>query len=358
MEKERKPSQIQMELLNTLVSDQKNAPNIYKPGKYWWRKSLSAIREIEKNGLYDFRSSSNLNTAAASYGDGRLVDYRRIVETSSLLNRLGLAVLNHTALRKLFDAQVNATRSFVDRLLELEKTALELSNFKRTAELTENYNIENTINFGCDRITKFEGKNYSTHYLNMLDYLDFVEKKWTLKNINSFLEIGPGFGTLIHLIEQNYPNIRKFIAVDIVPNAWIITEYLRSHYGDCVKSYLDTKNMKEIKFKDDSNLEIFIIPSWQIEKIGSTIDCFWNSGSFVEMTKEIVSNYAKQILKIGSNESVYNFVSYDRFVLNTTFDPNLIPKLFTKAEFEIEKHPSLLHDRGENFYYFGKQFTK
>ena len=126
------------ELLNAFVSDQKNAPNIYKPSKYWWRKSLSAVREIKKNGLYKFRSSSNVNTAGASYADGNLVDYHRLVETSSLFNRLGLAVLNLPGLRRLFDSQVNATKRFSDRLLELEKTALILLNPERFTELVEN----------------------------------------------------------------------------------------------------------------------------------------------------------------------------------------------------------------------------
>lgn len=341
-------------LLQALISDQKNAPDIYKPSSYWWRKSLSAIREIEKNGLNEFRSSTDINTAGAAFADAYLTDWRRIVETSSILNRLGLAILNHTPLKRLFDAQVNATRGYVNRLLELEKHALSFSNTVRLTELIRNYKIENTINFGCDRITIFEGKRYSTHYLHMLDYLDIVEKHWTLKDLNSFLEIGPGFGTLIHLIEQNYPNIRKFIAVDIVPNVWVVSEYLRNHYGDCVKGYLETREMKEIKFKDDKSLEIFVIPTWQIEKISSSIDCFWNSGSFVEMSTDIVANYAKKMQIIGTNETIYNFISYDRFSLETTFNPNLIPELFSQLNFQMFKHPWLLDDKRENYYYFGK----
>ena len=349
-----KPSVNQIKLLNTLISDQKNSPEIYKPGKYWWRKSLSAIKEIEKNGLNEFRSSTDINTAAASYGDSRLIDYRRIIEISSITNKLGLAILNHTPLKRLFDAQVNATKGFVNKLLELEKNALTFSNSERLTELIENYKIENTINFGCDGITLFKGKEYSTHYLNMLDHLDFVEKNITFKNLNSFLEIGPGFGALIHLIEQNYQNIRKFIAVDIVPNVWMVTEYLRSHYGDCVKSYLETKDMKEIKFKNDSSLEIFVIPTWEIEKISSPIDCFWNSNSFVEMSKDIVENYAKKIKRIGTDKSIYSFISYDKFNLKTTLHPNLILDLFPQVNFQMSRYASLLDEHKEDYYYFGK----
>jgi len=349
----RKPTLKQIKLLKALISDQKNAPDIYKPSPHWWRRSLSAAREIEKNGLNEFRSSTNINTAAATYGDASLIDYRRLVETSSILDRLGLAIINRTRLKRLFDAQVNATRDFVNRLLELEKNALTLSNPDRLTKLIENYQIENTINFGCDRITIFEDKSYSTHYLNTLDILDFVEKNWTLKDLNSFLEIGPGYGTLIHLIEQNYPNIRKFIAVDIVPNVWVVTEYLRSHYGDCVKDYLETREMKEIKFKDDTSLEIFVIPTWQIEKISSSIDCFWNSISFVEMSTDIVANYAEKIATISTNKSIYNFIDAQRPIHKLTFQSNLIPGLFPQVNFQMSKHLPLI-EREEMYFYFGK----
>jgi len=340
-------------LLKVLISDQKNTANIYKPGPYWWKKSLSAARELEKNGLDNFRSSNDLNTAATSFGDNTIVDARNILETSSIQTKLGLAILNHTPLKKLFDFQVNLTRSFHDKLIDFEKNKLALTKSGRLAELINNYKIENSINFGCDNISRFKDKNYSTYYLQILDILDFVEKNSSLKGIHSLLEIGPGFGANIHLIEQNYPEIRKFIAVDIVPNICVATEYLKSIYGNCVKDYLATREMKEIKFKDDMSLEIFVIAPWQIEKISSTIDCFWNSSSFVEMTSSIVENYAKNLARIRTSNSVYNFISYDKFDLKTTFHPDLIPDYFSDIKFQKSRHPSLT-EAYENYYYFGK----
>jgi putative sugar O-methyltransferase len=355
--KNHKISVRQKDLLKSLISEQEKTSEIYKPGKYWWKKSLSAVEEIEKNGLNQFRSSTDINTAAVSYGDAKVIDSRRILD-NSIKNKLGLYILNHTPLKKLFDAQVNTTKKLVNRLLELEKNALIFSNPNRTAELIEKYKIENSINFGCDRITEFKGEKIATNYLVTLDYLDHVEKHITLKNSNSFLEIGPGFGTMIHLIEQNYSNIRKFIVIDIVPNVWIVTEYLRNLYGNNVKDYLETKEMKEIKFKEDESLEIFIIPPWEIEKIGSSIDCFWNLSSFVEMPKNVVKNYAEKIEKISTPKSIYNFITYNVFDLKTTFHPNLIPKLFPKINFEMIIHPYLLNKNDKINYYFGNKISK
>lgn len=343
----------QTKLLRTLIADEKTAPKIYKPSKHWRRNARAAINEIKKNGLNGFRSSTDINTAAAVYGDASIIDYRRLIDTSSILNKLGLAIINKTRLRTLFDAQTNATKDYVKRLIELQKNPLTFANHPRLKKLIENHKIENSINFGCDRITIFEDKKYSRQYLENLDILDFAEKNQTFKDSNSFLEIGPGYGTLIHLIEQNYPNIRKFIAVDIVPNVWVVTEYLRSHYGDSVKDYLETKDMKEIKFKDDNSLEIFVIPSWQIEKISSPIDCFWNSISFIEMSPEIVKNYAEKIAKISTDKSIYNFIDAERPIHELTFESTLIPSLFPKVNFKMVKYLSLL-EGDEMYFYLGK----
>ena len=343
------------QLLDTLVNDQKNVPEIYKPSQYWQKKALSAIREIKKNGLNNLRSSIDINSAASAYGDNTITDARTILETTSLKNRLGLAILNHTSLKKLFDFQVATTKNLLKTVLELEKNKLALSNPERLNHLVENYKIENSINFGCDRISTFRNKDYSTYYLQILDLLDLVESKRSLNKLQSFLEVGPGFGVNIHLIEQNFSNFKKFIVIDIVPNVWVVTEYLRKIYGESVNDYLVTKNMKEIKFKDDTSLEIFVIPPWEIEKISSSsIDCFWNSSSFVEMSPEIVKNYAKRFLEIGTKESVYNFITYDRFDPKTTFQPDQIQELFSNVEFEKIVHPILENSERESYFYIGK----
>jgi len=337
-----------------LISDQKNTTNIYKPGPYWWKKSLSAARELENNGLIDFRSSNNVNTAGTAFGDNTPTDARRILDTSSIQNKLGLAILNHTSLKKLFDFQVNLTLYYHERLIDFEKNKLALTNPDRLSELLKNYRIDDSINFGCDIITAFNDKYFSTYYLQVLNMLDLVKKNSNLDDVNSFLEIGPGFGANIHLIEQNFPKIRKFIVIDIVPNIWVVTNYLKNFYGDSVKDYLEIREMDEIKFKDDMSLEIFVIPTWEIEKISSSIDCFWNTNSFVEMTPEIVANYAKNLARIRTNKSLYHFISYDKFDLKTTFHPDLIPEFFKDVIFEKSRHPSLDKDGIEYFFYLGK----
>lgn len=340
-------------LIDVLLSDQKKAASIYKPGPYWGGKSLSAIREFKNNGIVDFRASNDRNTVGTSFGDNSIIDGRRIIETASLSTRIGLFVLEHTPLKKLFDWQVNHTRELHNELVNYRKNELEVSNPKRFSELINNWKIEDSINFGCENISTYMGKEYSTYYLSILDILDNVENILSLKEITSILEIGPGFGANVHLIEQNYPKIRKFIVIDIVPNLCVSTEYLKNIYFDSVTDYLSTRIMKEIKFKDDDSLEIFVISPWEIEKITSPIDCFFNSNSFVEMTPDIIKNYAKNFTRIRTKKSIYAFSSYSGFNLETSLDPDTIPNYFPDVDFKKSKKSKFVNKELENYFMIG-----
>ena len=118
-------------LLDELINDQKKISDFYKPSKYWLKKTLSAYKEIKKNGLNGFRSSANVNTAATAFGDNTVIDARRIVETNSIQNKIGLAILEHTPLKRLFDFQVNTTKDLLKTVLELEKHKLIQTNPER-----------------------------------------------------------------------------------------------------------------------------------------------------------------------------------------------------------------------------------
>ena len=57
---------------------------------------------------------------------------------------------------------------------------------------------------------------------------------------------------------MNFPNIKKVIYLDAVPNIYVGTEYLRYHFQDKVKDYLSTRNEKEITFKNNDEQKLFV----------------------------------------------------------------------------------------------------
>ena len=86
------------------------------------------------------------------------------------------------------------------------------------------------------------------HYLVMADRINNLSSLFNFRKMNSFFEIGGGFGANIHFLLTNYPNIKKVIYLDTVPNIYVGTEYLRFHYKEKVRDYTSTKKLYEICF--------------------------------------------------------------------------------------------------------------
>ena len=160
----------------------------------------------------------------------------------------------------------------------------------------------------------------------MANRIDKLSKSFDFKNTISFFEIGGGFGANIHFLITNFPNIKKILYLDVVPNIFVGTEYLRHHFKEKVKDYLELRNLDKINFSKNDELEILCIPPWLLEKVDTEIDHFHNAASFVEMPKTVISNYVKFIKKFKTKE--ISLISYDNFDLKTTFNPEELNNFF------------------------------
>ena len=309
-----------MDLLTTLVDDEKKInKNLYSSGPYWNYKNKKTITEINKKGLDEFRGlSAGIGT---SFADNIVYDIRNEL---NFKGRIISKIFSLPLINKIYKSQLNITKNYID--LYLENLAAVYKNNDEVKKLIEKFKFNNTTEFGCVRKFKYLNKEYSIHYLKMADRVNKIAGIFDFNEIRSYFEIGGGFGANIHFLITNYPNIKKIIYLDAVPNIYVGTEYLKFHYKNKVKDYLATKKIKEISFEDNDDLEIICLPPWEIEKINVKIDHFHNAASFVEMPKEVVKNYINYIKKFKTKD--ISLISYDNFDLSTTFDPELLSEFF------------------------------
>jgi hypothetical protein len=144
--------------------------------------------------------------------------------------------------------------------------------------------------------------------------------------------------------------VKKIIYLDIAPNLYVGTQYLKSFYGDNVIDYKNNKNLKRIEFSKTDELEIFCITPQQIENIDSKIDFFHNAHSFVEMPIEVIKNYSNKIkMLMMPGKSVISLVSYDGYDLSTTINPAELPGFFS-VDSIVEEFDSLTPFR-KNFHF-------
>ena len=311
-------------LLQTLINDEKKVnKKLYSAGPYWDYKCKKIYNQIYKKSLDNFRGlNSGVGT---SYTDNIVSDIRNELGLRGrLLNILLKGSFN--PFKKLFDLQVRNSQNYIDLYLELKSYNYQTSN--RVKDLINNYNINDSTEYGCIDKFNYLGKDYSSHYVEIANDINFLEKFHNFRKISSFFEIGGGFGSKVHFLLNNFPNIKKIIYLDIVPNIFVGTEYLKNFFKDNVIDYLKTKDLDSISFSNNNDLEILCLPVWQIEKLSVEMDYFHNSHSFVEMPQSVVENYYYFIKKNMKINSYFSLISYLGFDLSTTYDPLLINRIF------------------------------
>ncbi len=330
-------NQSEIKLLKTLIQDEiKQKKNLYSAGPYWKAKNSKTILELKKKGLNNFRGiKSGVST---SFSDNLVYDVRNEFNISGRI--VGNLIYKFPFIRKIFDAQLKLTSSYINR--HLKSLALLYPNSNKVIGLIKKYQFNQTVNFGSVQNFTYNEKQYSTHYLQMAYRIEQLSNYFDFKKINSILEIGGGFGSNIHFLLSNFKNIKKVVYLDIVPNIFVGTQYLKSIFKENVKDYLYFRDKNEIKFENNDKLEIYCLPSWEIEKLNCKIDHFHNASSFVEMPHDVIQNYVSFIKKLEPKE--ISLISYGQFNLKTTFEPENL-NLFFDNTLQIEWIKGLI----ENF---------
>lgn len=329
-------------LLDNLIKDEKKTNRLlYSSGPYWDYKNSRAILEIRKRGLNDFRGTSA--GIGSSFADNLSLDIRNEFNNKG---RIVGKIFSLPVLNKIFNGQLNLTKNYINKFIQNQ--AIVYQNNKNVENLINKYQFKNTTKFGCVQIFEKFKKKYSTIYLQMAYRIDELSKSFNFKNIKSFFEIGGGFGANVHFLITNFPNIKKILYLDTVPNIYVGTKYLEHHFGKKVKNYLDIKNFDKIKFLNNDELEILCIPPWLIEKIDTEIDHFHNAASFVEMPKIVIDNYVKFIKKFKTKE--ISLISYDGYDLKTTFNPEEL-NLFFDNKLKISWKNNLIEEYNRKLIY-------
>ena len=329
-------------LIDELIKDEKkNDRSLYSSGPYWDYKNSRAILEIKKKGIKDFRGlTAGIGT---SFSDNEVLDVRN---EYNIKGRIFGKIFSLPLLNIIFNSQLKLTKSYIKSFL-LNKSIV-YENDRNVHDLLKKYKFENTTEFGCVSSFKYLNKKYSCHYLEMADRINKLSKQFNFNDISSLFEIGGGFGANVHFLITNFPNIKKILYLDVVPNIYVGTQYLKRFYKDNIKDYSDLKNLDTISFSRNNELEILCIPPWLIEKVEANIDHFHNAASFVEMPKKIVENYVKFTRKFKTKE--ISLISYDKFDLKTTFNPEEL-NIFFNNELKISWKNTLIEGYNRKLIY-------
>lgn len=338
-------------LLSAMLGDMQKQKPEYRPGPYWESKTIMSAQSIYQHGYDNFRSAKS--NIGLSYADNPVVYYE------SLMSRKRKQL--HGFFKKFF-----LTRDFIDwqvrmtenQFREVMRHQQYLANISPDVlSLLDKYDLSRSCSFGCDWSVEIKGKTYPILYVELCQQIDQIAKRVNLNEVTSVFEIGGGFGAMAHILLQNFPNIKTYIYLDIPPNLFIGTQYLKSLFPGRVHDYLALRDLDVIRPQQrragGDGPDIFCICPWQIERLDYTADLFYNSHSFVEMNESIVSNYAAHIKKLSKPTTQYAFVTYDNGT-DTSLAPNRLPGFFPFADFEKFERLKVFEPWRHNFYLVGK----
>ena len=279
--------------------------NIFKASNYWEKKNNFIIKKINSEKSIDnFRS--NYSNLSSGFSDNMIIDYRLEYNLKYYQKIISL-LLNVYPFKNIFNSQVNLTKKYFSYLNHYRSLLFEKNedvNF-----LMQKFNFDGSVNFGCDNFIKIKDKQISLHHL-FLAYRHFqISKSINFENINTHCEIGGGFGAYAEFLLKNFSNVKKFLYIDIFPQIFFGTIYLKKIFSKNVIDYIDFKK-RNFLFKDNEDLEIVILPPTELEKINYNFDHFHNAFSFQEMELDQIRFYKEFIVSNSKKNTNYSFVFY------------------------------------------------
>jgi len=282
-----------LQLLEIMLRDQRNQKGLYLPGPYWQQNSARVVDAIRRKGTQNFRAESSISKG---YADSVVLDPFELLYVGGLKSRVYKTIVDSQIFRRYFATKylANTGKHFRKSQEYRDLYFSEIlgdwfSQFSTRYSLPETLigNPQNTIAIRGKKM----GGNYLDAFLRVHNYSETID----FDEVVSVFEVGGGYGAFCHSLLTLFPNIKKYLYLDIPPILYIGTQYLKHFFGDEVRDYRETRELDCIRFSPDDSREIIAITPWQIENVNIEIDLFWNSASFQEMAEDMVVNYSQHV---------------------------------------------------------------
>jgi putative sugar O-methyltransferase len=338
-----------LKLLNLMLEDQKNERTLYKPSSYWSYYSRRISNAIREDGLKTFRSNSRIGKG---YADTASMDPFELLANDSLKHKVHKYIRNNGAVKKYFlDPYIKQNRSYFQQAQNYRNLHYTDILGPWYTKFSKEHSLPDTLVGEPQDTVTINGQKIGFAYLGAFLRIFQYSKHVDFSKIESVFEIGGGFGAFAHTLLHLYPNIKKFVYLDIPPIVYVGTQYLKHFYPDEVLDYSQTRKLQMLSFEPDNKRKIVAICPWQIENLDTKIDLFWNSASFQEMTPAIVENYGTHIGRLMNKNSKLCFMAYKKGDPNKTIMPDELSKILREnTSFKLKEVKAETNTLDEHYF--------
>lgn len=298
------------DLLRILMEDSEKQTDVYRPSAYWRRSEQVAAEKMLERGITNFRSPSS-GIIGQGYTDAPILDPALLWERGGITSKLRKWIANKAMVRRYF------LRPYLALIEALHtERGLYQDYYLRSKlgswfeEYMQRHGLPDTLVGQCATTLNLEGAEISKHYLGALAKIHNLSSRVDFTKITRVFEIGGGFGANAHLLMHMFPNIRKYLYLDIPPMLYVGTQYLKHFFPAQVRDYRETRDQSALTFCVGPTCEIIAIAPWQIENVKASVDVFINFASMQEMSEDIVRNYAGKIKTLMQREGKLCLLMY------------------------------------------------
>lgn len=278
------------ELLDLMVSDMKNAEEVYQPTNYWSDSVMETIDDLKKSGLTNLRRRTT--GAFASFGATEPMPEIFNNMTSKNPNLAAVIsqlfrVLNGNILRNLPILPLYLTLGDLYAVME------DLCQSKAIGIWVKSMNGLEASRFGNPYGFESEGcfRTASLYYYYMR--YAYVARHINLDEIDTIVELGPGSGKQAEVLKKLHPHL-TLVLLDLAPQLYVCERFLNKVFPDAVASYRAGQQPGDITDLEPGKIYFFGNARMaDLRECGRTI--FWNAASFGEMEPHVVKNYADKI---------------------------------------------------------------
>lgn len=338
-------------LLKCMVDDMESQPPQYRPGPYWMSYSERIRDAVLHHGLKDFRACPGISKG---YGDVLLTNPLDLVPAGSIAGKILRVVVESGIVKRVYSGQWQAiVNGHIAQMIKYRDLHHETAYGQWFEGFRALYDTPDMRHASPSDVVTLRGEQMGRAYLSGLIAFDTFRRHADFDSIDSFLELGGGFGATFHAILSMLPNIRKAVYIDLPPLLYIGTQYLKHFFGTDVIDYLATRSRARLTFSSGDAREVLALCPWQFEALDCGVDIVWNSHSFQEMPEESVQGYARHMLRCLKSGGKFCLSFYETPVVGKTLKIDRVLELISNQG-SVRFHriePSVNLDR--NVFYLG-----
>jgi len=283
------------ELLELMLDDMENAPDLYKPTNYWSIFINNYVPKLRQNGLTDYRRSKDAAIGRFIKPDPIPPSAKIILSQNRwLYNRYTIKIPRWSRLLEAISEYLT-NKLFIQLGYAISPEnlwQLSIAYVKQMASHTNACPLEDvqpSLFGNPEAVFEHNGIMYPFSFLTYYARYVYCTQFVNFKDIHRVVELGSGGGQQAEVLKKCHPDL-TILLFDIPPQSYVCEQYLKASFPGQVRSYRSTREILSLDELEEGKIHILSASQMPLLK-SYNHDLFISCVSLAEMEPHVVRNY-------------------------------------------------------------------